>query len=210
MMNDGVVSPPIRVVVVDDHPVVREGTRSILERAPDVEVVGEASTAADALRLVDLRRPDVLLLDVHLPDVSGVEVARVVRSAYNGVAVVVYTGHDDAGYARALLQLGVRAYLCKDASGDSLVGALRAVASGRTVFKGAVMQTALSDEPDYLTARENEVLQLIAEGRRNSEIADQLHLRRQTVEFHIHNVFQKLGARSRTEAVAKARQRGLL
>ncbi len=200
----------MRVVLVDDHPVVREGTRTILERALGVEVVGEAGTGAEALRQVDEQRPDVLLLDVHLPDVSGVEVARAVRASHREVAVVAYTGLADAGYARALLQLGVRAYLRKDASSESLVAALRAVAAGQTVLETAAARAALAAEPDPLTAREDQVLQLLAAGRRNAEIAESLGLRRQTVEFHLHNVFQKLGVRSRTEAVARARQRGLI
>lgn len=208
-MNDH-GAPAIRVVLVDDHPVVREGTRTILERAPGVEVVGEAGTGAEALRLVDEQRPDVLLLDVHLPDMSGVEVARAVCARHREVAVIAYTGLADAGYARALLQLGVRAYLRKDTSGKSLVVALRAVAVGQTVLETAAARAALAAEPDPFTARENQVLQLLAAGRRNAEIAEALGLRRQTVEFHLHNVFQKLGARSRTEAAARARQRGLV
>lgn len=201
---------PIRVVVVDDHPILREGTRTFLERAPEVEAVAAAGDGASALALVAQHQPDVLLLDVHLPDMSGVEVTRRVREEFPGVAVLILTGYDDMGYARALLQLGVQGYLRKTVSGEEMLAAIRAVAEGRTVLISEMASKALGSENEPLTPREQEVLQLLAAGRRNAEIASALAVSVKTVEFHISHVLEKLGARSRAEAIGKALQLGLV
>ena len=201
---------PIRVVVVDDHPMLREGTRLALEQAPDIEVVGVAADGPAALHLVGQHRPDVLLLDVRLPHMSGVEVAKRVRASYPEVAILVLTGYDDIGYTRALLQTGIRGHLGKTASADDIIAAVRAVAEGKTFLVSESARAALGSEPEPLTAREQEVLGLLAAGRRNHEIAQELGVSVKTVEFHITHLLEKLGARSRTEAILKARQKGLL
>jgi DNA-binding NarL/FixJ family response regulator len=199
------MDPPIRVMIVDDHPLVREGTRAALERSGHVQVVATAADGAETLRILPERRPDVLLLDLHLPDMSGLEVARSVRALAPEVSIVVITGYEDVTYQRALLQMGVRGYLRKTMSGPEIVQALRDAVAGRSVIAG---RTADAVEP--LTTREEEVLMLMAAGWRNGEIAEQLGVSVKTVEFHTGHVLEKLGARSRTEAVARARQYGLI
>ncbi len=206
---------PIQVVVVDDHPVLREGTRAVLEQAPDIKVVGTAGEGAAALQLVEEHRPDVLLLDLRLPDVSGVAVAQRVRAWYPEVAVLVLTGYDDVGYIRALLQLGIQGYLRKTVSGDEIVAAVRAVAAGQTVpMEGRTGQplgatrVTVEDGVESLSRREKQVLDLLVAGQRNQEIADMLGLSVKGIEFHVKHLLQKLGARSRTEAIVRARERG--
>ena len=197
--------PRIQVVLVDDHPLVREGTRAALERSGHVEVIDTAADGAEALRILSQRHPDVLLLDLHLPDMSGLEVARRVRAEAPEVAVVVITGYEDASYLRALLQIGVRGYLRKTMSGLEIVDALKDVMAGR-----AVIARPAGNSVELLTTREDEVLRLMASGCRNGEIATQLGVSIKTVEFHIGHVLEKVGARSRTEAVLRARQHGLI
>ncbi len=199
---------PIRVILVDDHPLLREGTRALLAQNAGIAVVGAAGDGKAALRLVGEQHPDVLLLDIHLPDISGVEVAREVRVRSPRVAILVLTGYEDVGYARGLLQLGVQGYLRKSASGAEIVAAIRAVAAGQTVLAPAVTRVVIANGVDPLTAREYEVLGLLARGQRNAEIARTLAVSVKTVEFHISHVLDKLGVRSRTEAILKARQQG--
>ena len=199
---------PIRVVIVDDHPMLREGTRALLDARPGIAVAGVAGEGAAALRLVAELRPDVLLLDVQLPDLSGIEVARRVRDAHPAVAILVLTNYEEAGYVRALLQLGARGYLGKAASGDEIAAAVRAVARGEGSVLSPTARAVLGAGAVELTARETEVLQLLAVARRNGEIARELSISENTVEFHVRHLLQKFGARSRAEAVLKARQAG--
>jgi DNA-binding NarL/FixJ family response regulator len=198
------------VVLVDDHPAVRHGTGAILDESPGIRVVGAAGDGAAALRLVADLRPDVLLLDVRLPDISGVEVARRVRETHPAVAIIVLTGYEDASYARALLALGVHGYLEKSAGAEEIVAAVRAVAAGRSAIVSAAARAALGDPGAGFTPRELEVLRRLARGLRNAEVAADLSISLRTAEFHVGNVLAKLGARSRTDAVNKARRRGLL
>jgi DNA-binding NarL/FixJ family response regulator len=197
------------VVVVDDHAVMREGTQLILERVPGVVVVGTAATGAEALDLVGRDPPHVLVLDLQLPDLSGVEVARRVRHGFPTVAILVLTGYVDASYIPRLLQMGVRGYLPKTASSAELAAAVRAVAAGRTIV---VAQGGLGAEPlgAPLTPREHEVLRLMATGLRNADIARRLSVSVKTVEHHVTNILVKLGVQSRTQAIIKAREHGLV
>lgn len=196
-----------RVVIIDDHPMMREGTRALLDEAPDINVVGTGGRGAEALRLVGELRPDVLILDVRLPDISGVEVAKRVREAFPEVGLLILTGYDDVGYFRALMDLGVKGYLRKTAKGEDIAEAVRLVAQGKKIVDAEAVEIGETSGP--VTARERSVLTLLATGLRNHEIADALGLSQRTVEFHVSNLFQKLGARSRTEVILKARQLGL-
>ncbi len=195
-------------MIVDDHTLVREGTQAILATYSDIDVVGVAGDAAEAERLLIESAPDVLLLDIRLPDASGVDVARFVRRARPDTAILVMTGYDDVAYVRTLFELGVRGYLRKTASSQQIVAAIRAVADGHVILGAEIVHASPGAETDRLSDRELEVMRLIALGRRNAEIARELGVSIKTVEFHVGNVLDKLGVRSRVEALARARQLG--
>jgi DNA-binding NarL/FixJ family response regulator len=200
----------INVVIVDDHPLVRVGTQALLDESVGTYVQGTAGDAASALNLVREHRPDVLLLDVRLPDMSGIALARLVRAQYPSIAILVLTGHDEIGYARALRQIGVRGYLSKTASGPEIVAAVRAVALGQDTFQGAAAQASCEATLDELTDREQEVLGLLVQGLRNAEIAAKLRTSVKTAEFHVGRLLHKLHARSRSEAIIRAQELGLV
>jgi DNA-binding NarL/FixJ family response regulator len=200
----------IDVVIVDDHPLVRAGTQALLDESIGIRVRGTAADATEGLSLVREHKPDVLLLDVRLPDMSGVEMARQVRALQPNTAILVLTGHDEVGYARALRHIGVRGYLSKTASGEEIVAAVRAVALGQPTFHGAAAQTESEEAIDPLTDREQEVLNLLVRGLRNAEIAERLATSVKTAEFHVGRLLHKLKARSRSEAILRAQELGLV
>jgi DNA-binding NarL/FixJ family response regulator len=199
----------IRVAVVDDHRALREGTRDLLARTPGITVVGVAGDGAGALQLVATLGIDVLILDVHLPDLSGIEVTRRVRASHPDVRILILTGFDEVGYVQALRQLGAHGYLRKSASGRDIVDGVRALAAGRTHF-GSTSLPPADDLPESMLAslppREAEVLQLLARGLDNAEIATSLGMSQRTVEFHVGHLMARLGVRSRVEAAAAARR----
>ncbi|MBM2811634.1 MAG: DNA-binding response regulator [Chloroflexi bacterium] len=200
----------IRVVIVDDHPMLLGGTERFLAGESGIEVAGTAADGKSAVEVVRRVLPDVLLLDVHLPDISGVEVARQVRSLVPRVAIIVLTGYDDVGYARAMLQLGARGYLRKSATGEEILAAIRTVVDGGTVGLPALAQMTAGLTDESLSDREFEVLRLLALGRRNSQIGEELVLSPKTVEFRVSRLLRKLGVRSRAEAIAKVQRLGLM
>lgn len=205
----------IRILLADDHTITREGTRRLLEAEADFAIAGEAADGDEAIRLVQQLRPDVLVLDVSMPGRDGIAVAREIREWCPETKIVVLTGHgDNPQYARALLRLGVRGYLAKTVAARELVAAIRSVAAGGRYLQGEIVglmkaaaEVRASDLP---TARELEVLRLVAAGLRNREIAQRLGLRERTVQFHLGNLFTKFGATSRTELVHRAHRAGLL
>ncbi len=208
------------VIVVDDHPVVRAGVRMVLDAAEDITVLAEGATGADALRLVALHQPDVLVLDVNLPDINGVEVTRQLREQGNFTAILVMTVHDDSRTVFGLLENGATGYVLKDEALETLANAVRAVARGASwlspsvahqVVKRAVGDALPSPESPLtpLTPREMEVLCLLAQGLDNAAIAQQLVVTRRTVQNHVSNIYGKLGVRSRTEATLYAIRHGL-
>lgn len=211
-MDRPVASSEVRVFIVDDHPMLREGTQSSFDRAPGITVIGTAENGVTALRKIARHEPDVLLLDIRLPDMSGVDVAREVRRRFPSIGIVILTGYDDPHYARALTQIDIQGYLRKTASSEEIIAAVREVAAGGKVFDPEIVRVLEDSNSDTesLTSRELEVLQLLARGRRNAEIAEELVLSIKTVEFHISNILAKLGARSRSEAIRAAYQKGLL
>jgi DNA-binding NarL/FixJ family response regulator len=202
----------VRVLIVDDHTVAREGTAALLGLRPDLEIVGVAGDADAALRQVEQLRPDVLILDLGLPDQTGIEVARRVRASWPEVAILVLTGYATQQYAPLLQQLGVAGLVHKTAPRDELLAAVYAAAGGGKLAtpapKSNRARTAGVVSPDALTVREHEVLGLIAAGLRNAEVAAELSVSLNTVEFHVRHILDKLGVRSRTEAVLRARSLG--
>lgn len=199
----------IRVLVADDHPVVREGLCTMLELEDDITVVGRAADGEEAVRLAREESPDITLLDVQMPTLDGIAALRRIRSDNPQAQVIVLTTYRNEDYIFPSLQAGARAYLLKDASREELAGAIRAVASGRSLLDPA-MVSAAHDEAGQLTGRERDVLRLMAGGRNNPEIAATLFVSENTVKTHVSNIFAKLGCRDRASAVLIAYKRHLL
>ena len=209
----------IRVLLVDDHVLVRDGLAALLDGIGGFDIVGEAGTGEEALKQAQLLRPDVVLMDVRLPDVDGVEATRRIRAALPGTAVLMLTMYDDDATVFAAMRAGAQGYLLKDAEPDEVAGGIRAVTSGQAIFGPGVAQRMLtflsSAQPtaDYpfpqLTERERLILERLAAGRRTGEIATELFLARKTVSNQLTSVFAKLGVADRAEAVVKARESGL-
>ena len=215
------VNEQITVVIVDDHPIVRAGMRTVLDGAPDVAIVAEGDSGADALRLVSQHRPDVLVLDVNLPDLNGLEVTRQLRAQGTSTAILVLTAYDDSQTVFGLLESGATGYVLKDEALETLVDAVRAAARGeswlsptvaRQVVRRAVGQPpAESPQPHLsLTPRETEVFRLLAQGLDNAAIGERLVVTTRTVQNHVSNIYGKLGVASRTEAALYAIRHGLV
>lgn len=209
---------PISVVLADDHPVVRGGLAALLSTLPGITVVAEAGTGADAVREVALARPDVVVMDLHMPEVDGVEATRRIVRDQPGTAVLVLTMFDEDTRIADALRAGARGYLLKVAEQGEIECAIRAVAAGEVIFSGAVAGRVLgrltvdppvSPELVSLSAREREVLDLVASGVSNTTIADRLGLAPKTVGNHITSIFGKLGVATRGEAIVAARDAGL-
>ncbi len=205
----------IRILLADDHPIVRDGLRLLLERAPDLAVVCEAGDGPEALRLAVALRPDVLILDLALPELSGVEVARRLQADWSPVKILALSAHDDAAYVRGVLTHGAAGYLLKDEARQTIVDAVRGVARGERGWLSRQVaaclfqpeQAANQDAPvslPVLTAREREVLRLVARGQNNEQIAGILGISSGTVRAHLVAIFPKLGVHRRSEAVAHA------
>ncbi len=205
----------VTVVIADDHGVVRGGLRLLLHNEEGISVIGEAEDVPGALRLVEARRPDVLVLDLNMPGPSSIDAIPEIKEKWPGTQVVVLTMQADPAYARAALQAGADAYVLKEAAERELVDAVRAVAAGETYLNPALgariaRAPAEPEAPDDLSDRELEVLRMIALGHTNAEIGEQLFLSVRTVETHRSHIQQKLGRSSRAELVRYALDRGLL
>ena len=206
------------MAIVDDHALLREGTVQLLEQEADLQVVGQAGSGEAAFRLIDALHPDVALVDINLPDMSGLELARQVIAHQRGCRVLVVSAYDDYAYVSEAIDVGVGGYLLKTASARELVDAVRAVSDGVVVLDAGVsahLRRRHRSGPDSspgaaLTARETDVLGQLARGRSNKEIAAELALGLRTVESHVSSVLAKLGVASRTEAVAYALSRRLV
>lgn len=207
----------IRVLLVDDHPVVRTGIRTLLETASDIEVVAEASGGEEVFTLLERLTPDILLLDMEMPDLSGVEVAARLKRANRAVRVLALSAYDDEEYIHNLLQSGAAGYLTKEEAAESIIDAVRGVARGEEGWfsRRAVAQlSALSRQPKLdepqLTKREQEVLVAVVAGKTNLEIGHDLGISDKTVEKHLGAIYAKLDVTSRVEAAVQAVQRGLV
>jgi NarL family two-component system response regulator YdfI len=207
----------IRVLIADDHMVVREGLQTVLELAGDLEPVGAAADGAEAVRLVGELSPDVVLMDLRMPGVDGIEAIRQIKERYPAVEIVILTTYDDDAYIVRGLRAGARGYLLKDTGRQALFDAIRAAARGESLLPSAVVDKVVARlaEPrpaagGDLSQREQEVLAWLADGASNREIALHLHITERTVKAHVTGIFNKLGVNSRAEAVAVALRQGLL
>jgi len=200
--------PTVRVVIADDHPIVRSGIRDMLDQADGLEVVGEAASGTEALQIVEEKQPDVLLLDVEMPELSGVEVAQQLQEASSPVRLLALSSYDDQEYVRGLLESGASGYLTKENAPELIVEAVRAVAQGEV--RWFVRPSPSPDGTPDLTGREEDVLRLMARGHSNERVAEELHLAESTVRKHATNVYRKLGVDSAREAIAWAWQNGVM
>ena len=213
----------LRIVLADDHPVVRGGLRALLDTLDGFEVVGEAADGEAAVREVQLTRPDVVLMDVRMPGMDGVEAARRIREVVPATAVLMLTMYDDDATVFTAMQAGARGYLLKGAEQGEIVAAIRAVAAGQAIFGPGVAARVLgyfatppavpaadvaAPFPE-LTERERDILDLLAAGRRTAAIAEDLHLSPKTVSNHLTSVFSKLEVADRASAIIRAREGGL-
>lgn len=218
MTKPGQVAESLSVVVVDDHPIVRAGVRTVLDDIEEIAVVAEGSSGDDALRLVEQHRPDVLVLDVNLPDSNGIEVTRRLCEAGTKTAILILTVHDDRETVFGLLASGAAGYVLKDEALEILPDAVRAAARGESWLSPAVarqvVERVAGREPGgtsqqsegfpVLTPRETEVLQLLAQGLDNTRIAERLVVTKRTVQNHVSAIYGKLGVATRTEAALYA------
>jgi two-component system NarL family response regulator len=208
----------IRVLLIEDHRMVREALCEVLQKVPDIEVVGEAGDAREGLKLAIELAPDVVVLDIRLPDLNGIEVAARLRDAGSSAKLVALSAFADKRFVTAMLRSGASAYVTKSAAGTELVRAIRAVAAGHGYFSpeiaGAlaseVRDRPLQGEAQPLARREREVLRLIAEGVRSPAIAEQLHVSVATVEVHRRNIMRKLGLRTVAELTKHAIREGIV
>lgn len=213
------MSQPIRVILADDHAVVRKGIREFLEAAEDIVVVAEAGDGAQAVALVAEHRPDVAVLDIQMPGLTGIEATRRIRAGHPGVKVLVLTAYDDDPYVFALLQAGAHGYLLKTADSAQLVEGVRAVHRGQPALDAGITRKMIekmaggrppgvADATEALSERELEVLRLVSRGLTNKAIAQALSISDRTVQGHLANVYAKMGVGSRTEAVTEALRQG--
>jgi DNA-binding NarL/FixJ family response regulator len=208
----------IRVLIADDHPIVREGLSAVLETQPDFAIVGEAASGAQAVERAAALRPDVILLDLELPELDGVAALRAIRAADPAARVIIFTAFDTDERILAAVQAGAQGYLLKGSPREELFQAIRVVHDGGSLLQPVVAARLLRQVsgastpalPEPLTERELEVLRLLAKGRQNKEIANELWISERTVKFHVSAILAKLAVGNRTEAVSKAAQLGLI
>ncbi|MGN7296706.1 response regulator [Ferdinandcohnia sp. SAFN-114] len=208
----------IKLMLVDDHAVLRDGLRNILELEDDIRVVGEAVSGDDALKNVPMCEPDVILMDINMPEKNGVEVTGILKKKYPSIKVLVLTMHNHDEYFMAAIREGADGYLLKDAPSEQVVEAIRTVARGESVIHPSMTKKLLNfhqqqqEQPkeNVLTEREMEVLQCLVEGMSNKEIADRLFISDKTVKIHVSKIFKKFDVKSRSQVVIYAVQNKLV
>jgi two-component system, NarL family, response regulator NreC len=212
----------IRISLADDHKLMRSGLRVLLEQQSDLTVVGEASDGREAVALVAAQRPDVLVMDIGMPGLNGIEAAAQITNSYPEISIVMLSMHSDESYVLRALKAGAKGFLLKDSAEADLIKAVHSVAEGKSFFSPAVSRVLLDDyvrklkrsgteDPfDLLTPREREVLQLLAEGRSNKEVAQLLNLSVYTVETHRSNIMEKLNLRGVPELILYAVRKGII
>ena len=207
----------IKVLLAEDHVIVREGTTEMIQREPDMEVIGEASDGEEAVRLAARLQPNVVIMDIAMPKLNGIEATKQIKARYPSIAVLILTAYDNDEYIFALLEAGAAGYLLKNVRGKELVEAVRSVYAGESVLHPSIARRVINrmvspgatdtQVTQPLSDREMEVLKLAAGGISNKDIAEQLFLSPRTVQVHLGNIFNKLGVASRTEAVLYALKR---
>lgn len=212
----------IRIILADDHIVMRNGLRLLLERQPDFEVVGEAADGRETVDICERLKPDVVVLDIAMPNLNGIEAARQISARLPQTSIVVLSMHSDEGYVLRALKAGARAYLLKDSAEADLISSIRAVSHGKAFFSPGIskmlvddyvrrlQQRGVEDSYELLTTREREILQLVAEGKSNKEVATVLNLSLYTVETHRGNIMQKLNLHSVPELILYAVRKGVI
>jgi NarL family two-component system response regulator LiaR len=212
----------IKIFIADDHAVVREGTRALLEREEDMQVVGEASDGKEAIKLIENLKPDVAILDISMPKLSGIEVTRHIKSHLPSIAILILTVYDYDEYVFGLLEAGAAGYLLKDVHGQEIVDAVRSVYSGESVLHPIiarkVIQRAIASSTKPVegkseiefSEREMDILKLAAKGLSNQDIAYALSISIRTVQGHINGIFKKLNVGSRTEAIFQSVKKGII
>ncbi|HML17914.1 MAG TPA: response regulator transcription factor [Bryobacteraceae bacterium] len=212
----------IRILLADDHTVMRSGLRLLLERQPNLQVVGEASDGREAVELAASEKPDVVVMDIAMPHLNGVEAARQIATRNPHTAIAILSMHSDESYVIRSLKAGARAYLLKDSAEADLIAAIHAIMEGKSFFSPAVRQilkedymrqlaeVGAEDSYELLTTREREVLQLVAEGKSNKEVANLLNLSLYTVETHRTHILQKLNLHSVPELILYAVRKGII
>ncbi|APV44231.1 DNA-binding response regulator, NarL/FixJ family [Dehalogenimonas formicexedens] len=210
----------IKVLLADDHVIVREGTKELVQRQPDMQVVAEASDGVEAVELARVYRPDVIVMDIAMPNMNGIEATKQIKKIQPSTAVLILTAYDSDQYIMALLEAGAAGYLLKNVRGNQLIDAIRAVYSGESILqpsttrrvidhlKVKAVKTDDDTSSNTLTEREMEVLKLAARGVSNRDIAEQLFVSTRTVQTHLSNIFKKLDVASRTEAILYDLKRG--
>jgi DNA-binding NarL/FixJ family response regulator len=213
---------PIRILLADDHTVMRRGLRLLLESQPDFSVVAEAADGREAITQAEATVPDVAILDIAMPNLSGIEAAQRLNAALPHTAVVILSMHSDESYVLRSLKAGAKGYLLKDSAEGDLIEAIRAVHQGKTFFSAEITKMLIADyvqeirtrgvedSYDLLTSREREILQLLAERKSNKEIATALHLSPYTVETHRRNLQEKLNLHSLAELILYAVRKGVI
>jgi len=209
---------PITVLIAEDHPVFRDGIRVLLESADDVQVVGEAATGRQAVNLATSLQPQVILMDIGMTDINGIEATRQIVQYHANVNILILTMHEDDDSVFAAIRAGARGYLLKGASGIDILRAIQTVSSGEAIFSPPIATRMMryfaelrssNDRLPELTPREHEILNLLAQGHSNQEIADILVLGHKTIRNHLSNIYSKLQVVDRTQAVIRARNAGL-
>jgi two-component system response regulator NreC len=212
----------VRVLVADDHTIIRSGLRHLIEKESDIEVAGEAADGREALELTEQLRPDVVLLDITMPKLNGIDVSRQIAAKLPKISIIILSMHSDESYVLKSLKAGARGYLLKDSAESDIINAIRAVSRGKAYFSPEIsrmlvddyirqlQQRGVEDSYELLSSREREIFQLLAEGHSNKEISTMLNLSPHTVETHRGNIFEKLNLHSLPELILYAVRKGVI